>query len=236
MMDLYGGKDPRELPAYGIAEAAHYLRIPPSTLRTWVRGRTYPTAQGEQWSEPVIKLADESRGLLSFVNLTEAHVLGAIRQSKVPFRSIRRGLDYLYQQFPSPHPLAEKDFETDGMDLFVDHLGEVVNITQGGQIGIREFLKTYLKRIERDMTGIATKLYLFNRRDLPPTEVQQTRVVVDPRISFGRPVLVGSHIATRVVYQRFAAGDSVEELAADYARPSSDIEEAIRCEQFEQAA
>ena len=235
-MDLYGGQDPRELPAYGIGEAAHYLRIPPSTLRTWVRGRSYPTAQGEQWFEPVIQLADESRALLSFVNLTEAHVLGAIRQSRVPFRSIRHGLDYLHQQFPSPHPLAEKDFETDGMDLFIEHLGHVINISQGGQIGIRDFLKIYLKRIERDIAGIVTKLYLFNRKDVPPEEVQPTRVVVDPHIAFGRPVLVGSHIATRVVYQRFAAGDSVEELAADYARPSSDIEEAIRCEQFEQAA
>ncbi len=139
-MDLYGGQDPRELPAYGIGEAAHYLRIPPTTLWTWVRGRTYPTARGEQYFKPVIDLVDESRGLLSFVNLIEAHVLGAIRQAGVGFRNIRRGLDYLDQQFPSLHPLADKDFQTDGIDLFFQHLEELVNISHGGQLAMRRVL------------------------------------------------------------------------------------------------
>ena len=64
--DLYGGQDPRELPAYSIPEAAHYLRLPVATLRTWVRGRYYPTLHGRQRSEPVIHLADTERALLSF--------------------------------------------------------------------------------------------------------------------------------------------------------------------------
>ena len=34
--------DPRELPAYSIAEAAHYLRIPLATLRNWEQGRVLP--------------------------------------------------------------------------------------------------------------------------------------------------------------------------------------------------
>jgi len=235
VMDLYGGQDPRELPAYGIGEAAHYLRIPPSTLRTWVRGRTYPTAQGDQYFQPVIELADATRGLLSFVNLTEAHVLGAIRASGVGFRNIRRGLDYLARQFPSPHPLADKDFQTDGIDLFIQHLEDLINVSSG-QLAMRRVLETYLKRIERDIRGIATRLHLFTRRDMPPEEVHPPMVTVDPRIEFGRPVLAGTHIATKVIYQRFEAGDSVEELADDYARTSSEIQEAIRCEQYKQAA
>lgn len=236
VMDLYGGQDPRELPAYGIGEAAHYLRIPPSTLRTWVRGRTYPTAQGDQFFEPVIELADETRGLLSFVNLIEAHVLGAIRQAGVGFRNIRRGLDYLAEQLPSPHPLAEKDFQTDGMDLFIQHLEALINVSRSGQLAMRPVLETYLARIERDIHGIATRLHLFTRRDMPPEELHPPMVTVDPRIEFGRPVLAGTHIATKVIFQRFEAGDSIEELADDYARTSSEIQEAIRCEQYKQAA
>jgi len=38
--------DPRELPSYGITEAAHYLRLPTATLRSWLRGRYYPTETG----------------------------------------------------------------------------------------------------------------------------------------------------------------------------------------------
>ena len=48
MIDLYGGRDPRELPAYGIPEAAHYLHIPVATLRTWVRGALLSDSPGSQ--------------------------------------------------------------------------------------------------------------------------------------------------------------------------------------------
>jgi hypothetical protein len=71
--------DLRELPAYSIAEAAHYLRIPIATLRSWVRGRHYPTEAGEKFFKPVIDLPDPNLASLSFVNLVEAHVLDAIR-------------------------------------------------------------------------------------------------------------------------------------------------------------
>ena len=61
-------------------------------------------------------------------------------------------------------------------------------------------------------------------------------VVVDPRIAFGRPVLVGTRIPTEVIYQRFEAGESIEQLADDYGRTPSEIEEAIRCEHYREAA
>ena len=33
------------------------------------------------------------------------------------------------------------------------------------------------------------------------------------------------------IFDRWTAGDSVEDLAKDFARPSLEVEEAIRCEQ-----
>jgi uncharacterized protein (DUF433 family) len=53
---------------------------------------------------------------------------------------------------------------------------------------------------------------------------------IDPRISFGRPVIAGTRIATAVIGERWRAGESVEALAADYGRSLAEIEEAIRCE------
>ncbi len=236
MVDLYGGRDPRELPAYGIPEAAHYLCIPTATLRTWVRGRRYPTIGGPKHSPPVIDLADKTHNLLSFVNLTEAHILCAIRRHyRIPFNNLRRSLAYLREHFPSPHPLAEKTFETDGKHMLIKHLGDYIDISHEGQ-RLLPIMDAYLERIERDAHGTATRLYLFNKQDDPPATVQASRVVVDPRVAFGRPVLGGTRIVTEVVFQRFIAGESVAGLADDYGRPDSDIEEAIRCEQYRRAA
>ncbi|MBI3303946.1 MAG: DUF433 domain-containing protein [Deltaproteobacteria bacterium] len=49
-------------------------------------------------------------------------------------------------------------------------------------------------------------------------------VVVDPYVSCGRPVLVGTGIATAVRAERFAAGESIEKLADDYGRQPQEIE------------
>jgi uncharacterized protein (DUF433 family) len=142
-LGVYGGQDPREMPAYGIREAAHYLLLPPSTLR------------------------------------------------------------------------------------------DLINITQQGQIAMRSILRVYLSRIERDASGVPDKLYLFTR----PRSVDEPKVIaMDPYVSFGRPVLVGTGITTAIIAERYKAGESIEELAGDYARPPHDIQEAIRCELATKAA
>ena len=227
-------KSPEEQPCYSLTEASRYLLIPPATLRSWVVGRKYPTESGPRFFRPVIQLPDDVRAGLSFVNLVEAHVLDAIRRHhQVPLSKIRDAITYLRKQFSSRHPLAEQRFETDGIDLFIDKFGQLINVTQSGQIALRELLQAHLHRVEHDATGTAVRLYLFTRkRDLHEPRV----VVIDPQISYGRPVLVGTGIPTAVVAERYKAGESMDELAEDYGRSRNEIEEAIRCELWLEAA
>jgi hypothetical protein len=119
-----------EQPVYSLTEASRYLLIPPATLRSWVAGRKYPTDSGSRFFRPVIQLPDNVRAGLSFVNLVEAHVLDAIRRHhQVPLSKIREAIDYLRRHFSSKHPLAEQRFETDGIDLFIDKFGQLINVT-----------------------------------------------------------------------------------------------------------
>lgn len=89
-------------------------------------------------------------------------------------------------------------------------------------------IRDFLKRITRDPGGVPIKLYPFTRKahagDAPAP------VEIDPRISFGRPVLVGHGVPTAVLADRFKAGDSLANLGEDYEVSANDIEEAIRCE------
>ena len=221
--------DPREVPAYHLGEAAHYLNIPIATLRSWMAGRPYLVADGKKFFQPVIEIADKKRKLLSFINLVEAHVLDAIRrrEHRIQLPKIRQAIGYLRREFHSNHPLADQMLETDGLDLFVQKYGQLINISQEGQLAMREMLQAFLRRVERDSHGVPIKLYLFARRG----EVNEPlNVVVDPTISFGRPTLAGTNIPTSVLAERFKAGDSPEELSEDYGRPRKEIEEAIRYE------
>lgn len=220
--------DVRELPAYGIQEAAHYLRIPGATLRSWVLGRYYPTETGKRLFKPLIALPHPDRSQLSFMNLVEAHVLDAIRRDhSISLWRVRTAIDYLGKHFPSRHPLAEQKFETDGINLFVERYGQLINVSMEGQLAIRKLLEAHLRRIERDPAGMPVRLYPFTRKRHPE---EPKAIVISPYISFGRPVLAGTGIATAVVAERYKAGESIEELAKDYERDRLQIEEAIRCE------
>ncbi|MDP3938656.1 MAG: DUF433 domain-containing protein [Deltaproteobacteria bacterium] len=220
--------DPRSLGVYGVKEAAHYLGLPAATLRAWVMGRPYATRQGTRTALPVIRIPEPTPPRLSFYNLCEAHVLGAIRrQHHVALPDVRRAVDYLRKHFNTVHPLIEKAMETDGKDLFISHMGDLVAITRGGQITIREALETYLRRIERDPEGLPVKLFPFTRQAIQDAP---RNVVIDARVAFGRPVITGTNVPTSVIAERYKAGDSIRDLMEDYGREAAEIEEAIRCE------
>jgi uncharacterized protein (DUF433 family)/transposase-like protein len=226
--DLYRGRDVLDLPAYSIAETARYLDIPTATLRYWVLGAPYRTQRGVRRAPPVIQIADSDEGALSFRNMVEAHVLDALRrQHHVSLPRVRAALDYLQEKFPSPHPLADPSLQTDGLDLFVVKYGKLINASRAGQTAMREMLAAHLKRIDRDAAGAPIRLYPFTRKH----DLEEPRVVMmDPRVQYGRPVLVRSGIPTAVVAERYKAGESIQDLATDYGREPREIEEAIRCE------
>ena len=88
----YVGRDPRDIPAYRFAEAAHYLQMPKATLRAWALG------QGN--FRPVLQLPEPATRsgprLLCFMNLVELHVLDALRREhQVPLPQVRKALRFL---------------------------------------------------------------------------------------------------------------------------------------------
>jgi uncharacterized protein (DUF433 family) len=220
----------REVPSYGIPEAAHYLGIPVSTLQSWVYGYPYTTRTGRKRFKPLIEVPPGEKGhrLLSFMNLVEAHVLDAIRrQHRISMPKVRRALDYLQAKLPSKHPLADRSFETDELNLFIQEYGNLINISESGQLAVRELIEAHLRRIEWDVRGLPIKLFPYTRK----RQVDEPRVVViDPEVAFGRPVLAGTGIPTAAIAERYKAGESIEQLAEDYRRSSAEIQDAIRCE------
>jgi uncharacterized protein (DUF433 family) len=186
-------------------------------------------------SDPVIELADPANSRLSFSNLTEAHVLDALRrQYQVELPQIRRAVNYLREHFRSPHPLVHHEMLTDGKHLFVEAAGlkDVIDASRHGQLAMRDLIGLHLQRVEWDKDGFIARLYPFTRsRRSPAEEASQPRVVtMDPRVEFGRPILKVSAVPTAVIADRYKAGESIADLAEDYGEDPLNIEEAVRCE------
>ena len=153
-------------PAYPLIEAAHYLKLPLSTLRAWCLGQPLRADAKTRRFEPLIRLNGDQRRALSFLNLVEAHILAAIRRKHhIPLAVVRRALDYIAKQLRSARPLAEMQFQTDGVDLIVDRLGTLINGTREGQTEMADVLRQHLKRIERNAEGTSVRLFPFTRTD-----------------------------------------------------------------------
>ena len=228
---LYGGRDPRTLPAYGLTEAARYLHIPAATLRSWLVGRTYPRQDGLSSFEPLIKATGTGTLRLSFVNLVEAHVLRALRtQHGIPISHVRQALDYAERELGIQRLLLSKELLTSAGELFLEHYGQLINLSRSGQLAIKKVLEAHLRRVERDDRSIPIRLYPFLS-----TEAEDGRrpVVIDPQVSFGRPMLAGAGVTTAAIAQRIDAGESVADLALDYGITPEQVEEAVV---FENAA
>ena len=227
--------DPRDIPAYSAKVASRYLGIPTATIRSWVYGRYYQTKRGQQQFCPLIKLSNPRIKQLSFTNLIEAHILRALRVVHgISMDKVRLSLDYLEQELNYQHPLVRAEFRTDGVDLFVEHLGKLVPASQPQLSSLNEALMVHLERIEVDEFSLANRLFPFGFQS-PDTslsfELQIPKsVVIDPRISFGRTVLVGTGIPTAVLAERYKFGESIFELASDYRCEPSLIEQGIRWE------
>ena len=216
----------QNIPIYPVVNAARYLRIPSGTLQAWLRGRTYTTKNGQQFSQSLIQRPSTEFSQLSFTNLVEAHVLRVIRQEhNIRLDRVRIALDYISKEFGTPHPLARVEFQTDGIDLFVNTIEHLVNVSRAGQLAMKDVLKHLLTRIEWDERGIATSLFPIIHS--PKGEDIGKLLHIDPRISFGRPTIAGTGIPTDVIADLYNAGDEIEAIADDYSCTAPQVYAAI---------
>jgi uncharacterized protein (DUF433 family)/DNA-binding transcriptional regulator YiaG len=222
-MPAFDKTDVRHQPAYTLAEAARYLKLPQATLRAWAVGRDYPVAEGQGRFRALIEPARAKPNLLSFYNLIEAHVLRSLRtEHGVSIKALRDSIAYAERDLRLDRLLLREDLCTHGGRVLLDHYGELIELSASGQIAMRKSLEDHLARVEWDAWKFPVRLYPY------PTAAQggDHPIAIDAGIAFGRPVLVARGISTHVIAERLDAGESVADLSADYDLPPADIERA----------
>jgi uncharacterized protein (DUF433 family) len=222
----------RDQPAYPLAEAARYLKLPPATLRSWVAGRVYPKAKGVAQFEPLISPASNPPPILSFWNLIEAHVLRSLRTKHgVSIGALRDALAFAERKLGIGRLLLRKELRTtDAGKVFLERYGELIELSASGQLAMREYLEEHLKRVEWDESQFPIRLYPFVGIDYA---AEKRPIAIDPRIAFGRPMLVSKGVSTAVIADRIDANESIRDVARDYGLTEPEIAQAVF---FERAA
>lgn len=217
--------DARNAPAYSITEAARYLRLSPATLRSWAVGRPYPTARGLSQFAPLIKPAHRTPPTLSFSNLIEAHVLRSLRtEHGVPLWAVRKALAYAQRELDITQLLLREELRTAGGQIFLERYGKLVSLSASGQLAMRRVFDAHLRRVEWGALRFPVRLYPFLVHEVG---TEGKPIVIDPEISFGRPVISDAFIATGSIVARIDAGEAIDEVAQDYGVATEAIEQAV---------
>lgn len=220
--------DLRNRPAYQLAEAARYSKVPTATLRSWTLGRPYPTSQGHRQFRAIIRPASTRPPMLSFWNLIEAHVLRALRTDHgFSVGKVRQAVDYAERELGIDQLLIREDLRFNAGRLFLERYGELVDLSASGQLAMRQVLEAHLKRVKWDANKFPVRLYPFVSSVASDSDMAAMPIAIDPGISFGRPVIISRSISTAVIADRIDAGETVEALAADYDLTVSEIEQAV---------
>lgn len=208
------------LPSYRVSEAAAYTGAHANTIANWhYRGK--PVLPGRERGKP-----------LNYLELVEVAFVSFFRSIGFPMRRIRAARDYVSKTFAVEFPLAEYQFKTEGMYILMDYnqfdpdpnLDQIIVADKAGQLAWTSLIGDKFAEFDYEFE-LAMRWYPAGRDSL---------VVIDPRVSFGAPVVHG--LPTWVVKGRWNAGESVEEISEDFDIPEGAVKDALAFEQITIAA
>jgi len=195
-----------EFPMYNSSNAGRLLGISSNRVRRWLRGYDYLYTAGpleelrSGHKGPVIANIDKDRSsYASFLDLIDLLFVREFLKNGISLQKTRNALHEVEQLLGSKH-FARESFFTDGKSIYLQvrsAADALLELLSDGQWVIAPIIKQLAHQIEFDKpSGLAQRWYPLG---------QNTPVVLDPLISFGRPTIVGKGIATANVYDFFEA-------------------------------
>lgn len=161
---------------------------------------------------------------LSFLDLMEIRMIHAFRKYGLSWHAIRNAADRARDVFQSPHPFAMKRFRTDGNRVFADLLEE-------GSIKLLDLNRDHFvfnEMVEPSLfEGIEFEADLASR--WYPAWAKG-KVVLDPKRSFGQPILAREGIPTEILANAVRVEESLDAAAKWYEVSRSAVRAAMNFE------
>lgn len=205
------------LPAYQVNEAARYARITSQTIRNWqLKGDSGKSAVGHR----------EKGKALSYFQLVEVAFVAVMRRLGLQLGLIKNARDYIAQNLNSEYPFVENRFRVQGARILM-HLkqfddtapgNKLVVVSHGGQLEWGEMLGRKFEEFDYSK-GLAVRWHIAGRG---------SPILIDPQIAFGAPQIKG--VPTWAIKGRQQAGESLADIADDFALKVPEVEKALQFE------
>ena len=211
--------------AYSAAEAGRLVGLNSTRVRRWLRGYDYLYQAEVRHQDPVVKRTHHGPPTYaSFLDLVDLLFVKGFLDHGLSLQRVRRALAEATEILGSTH-FARKTFFTDGRNVYLrvrEKGDDILQLLSGGQWVIAPVILGLAQQIDFDTpTGLARRWYPLGH-NVP--------VVLDPAVSFGRPAIEGTGIATANVFDFYTAEGSVETTAAWHDIDVACVEAAVRFE------
>ena len=210
---------------YSIPAAARLLGAKPDQLRRWAFGYE---RRGREYDPTINATLGEIGGeqVLTFLDLVELMFIRGLRASGQSFPRIHEAHRVLSDLLETEHPFALKRGFSDPAGIYAllereDQGNLLVELKGAGQIAMWPTLQKYLQQLDFNLDDVAERWYPAGRA---------TPIVVDPRVSFGAPVIEGTRVETSVLADQFQGDESIDELAWLYDLEPAQILAAVEFE------
>lgn len=206
---------------YELPRAAHYLLASRDSQEAYSVG----SRQLIRWIRSGLalpSLADvPGRSLLiTFEDLVSMRVVAALRAAGVSWPKIRRAETWLRQATRHSRPFATEQLWTERSEVFAEFRDRLVAASRRGQSAMK-MVEEYLIPIH----GLR-----FDASHVAASWEPMSGVLLDPGIQFGAPVVKGTRVPTRAIWDMTEGGDSIEFVANAYRITADEVKQAMTWE------
>lgn len=207
---------------YSPKQAERLIGVEADKIRRWLLRDTSPA--GPLWHpEPEALGAEDT---LSFRDLLEVRAVAQFREY-VTMPAIREALaslrDYLERDYPLTHPRLL----TDGKAVFLRHLEEngkeaLTDLGKRQAVFPDVIFPSLLEGIEFDASENPIRWH---------PDPQDPSIVIDPKLAFGKPIVLPCHMSTHAIYSAFQAEDGdAEAVARNFEISLDEVNRAVNFE------
>jgi len=185
---------------FTIPEAARIVGMDNIKLKTWIN---------KYWGEEYTS-GERQKKVINFKLLIESQIIEMIRSHGVSFKEINGARAKYVEHFKVEYPFAYQPFvknlKYDKKRLFFKQNDFTFEI-RTNQIVPEKLIEEFLKKIDFEKGGYAKSFYPLGK---------DHNIVVDPKIKFGKPIIEGTGIPARIIYDFLMAGDDIKDLSEAY--------------------
>lgn len=221
-MDLTG------IGLYTLKEAERLTGATSREVSRWLFGYSFDGGSSAPLWRTQLADREEQQKTIGFRDLMEVRIVKAFIQHNVSLRVIRTAINSAREIFVTDYPFTANRFLTDGKSIFYEALRDegAVELTDlvKRQIVFEHIIRPELYAgIEFTSSGQAKRWFPLKKSD---------DIVLDPEISFGKPILTDFGIRTDIIAASYAIEKDKKIVASLYDIPLTAVNTALRYERL----